>query len=67
MRRTIVASVITVIVATSVGRIRRRRSTVVGSRKDRRARMLIWRILRKFLKTGPKNGTGFHSHRLRIR
>jgi hypothetical protein len=59
MRRIIVAAIIIIIASTSVGRIRRRRSTVVRSQKDRRARLL----LRNFLETGPKNGSGFHSSR----
>jgi hypothetical protein len=65
MGRIIVATVIIIIVVSSVGRIRRRRCTVVGSQKDQRARMLVRRILRNFLETGPKDWTGFHSNRSR--
>jgi hypothetical protein len=63
MRRFIVAAVIIVIISTSVGRIRRRRSTVVRSWKDWGARLLYRRILHNFLKLGHKNGSSFHSSR----
>jgi hypothetical protein len=59
MRRFIVTTVVIVIASTSIRRVRRRRSTAVRSWKDRRARLLYWRILRNFLKPGPENGSSF--------
>jgi hypothetical protein len=64
MRRFIVAAVVIVTTSTSIGQIRRRRSTMVRSWKDHRARLLHWRILHNFLEPGHKNGSGFHSSRL---